>query len=103
MPGTDQTAAALTGTVNAFVRRLTGSVRALDRLIRADVPMRDEREAVGSGVVAETIGAVVAARRPPRRVTSGSTGERSTVLLRRFLPARLFEWIGRRVMLGSDR
>lgn len=60
---------------------------------------RDEREAVGPEVVARTIGKVVAARRPPRRITSGSTGERSTVLLRRFLPARAFEFIGRKVML----
>jgi len=65
------------------------------------IMVRDERDAVGPGVVAATIAAVVAARRPPRRVTSGSTGERSTVLLRRFLPPRLFEWIGRKVMLGD--
>ena len=60
---------------------------------------RDERDAVGPEVVAATIGKVVAARRPPRRITSGSAGERSTVLLRRFLPARAFEFIGRKVML----
>ena len=65
-----------------------------------EIMVRDEREAVGPEVVAETIGAVVAAKWPPRRVTSGSRGERSTVLLRRFLPARAFEAIGRRVMLG---
>ena len=60
---------------------------------------RDERDAVGPEVVAKTIAKAVAARRPPRRVTSGSAGERSTVLLRRFLPARAFEFIGRKVML----
>lgn len=62
---------------------------------------RDERDAVGPEVVARTISRVVGARRPPRRVTSGSAGERSTVLLRRFLPTRLFERIGRKVMLGG--
>jgi NAD(P)-dependent dehydrogenase (short-subunit alcohol dehydrogenase family) len=73
-----------------------------DRYSRAiEIMVRDERDAVGPDVVAETIAAAVAARRPPRRVTSGGTGERSTVLLRRFLPSRLFEWIGRKVMLGD--
>ena len=66
-----------------------------------EIMIRDERKAVGAEVVAETIADVVAAKRPPRRVTSGSTGERSTVLLRRFLPARAFEWLGRRLMLGD--
>lgn len=66
-----------------------------------EIMIRDEREAVGADVAAATIGRVVAARRPRRRVTSGSTGERSTVLLRRFAPTRLFEWIGRKVMLGD--
>jgi len=66
-----------------------------------EIMIRDEREAVGADVVAETIAAVVAGRRPPRRVTSGSAGERSTVLLRRLLPARAFERIGRKVMLGG--
>jgi len=66
-----------------------------------EIMVRDERDAVGSEVVARTILGVVAARRPPRRVTSGSRGERSTVLLRRLLPARAFEWIGRKVMLGG--
>ena len=66
-----------------------------------EIMVRDERNAVGPEVVAATIATVVGARRPPRRVTSGSTGERSTVLLRRFLPSRVFEWIGRRVMLGG--
>ncbi len=67
--------------------------RALDTMIR------DELGGVGPEVVAKTIAAVVAARRPPRRVTSGSAAERSTVLLRRALPARTFEWLGRRLML----
>ena len=66
-----------------------------------EVMVRDERDAVGPEVVARTIAGVVSARRPPRRVTSGSTGERSTVLLRRILPTRVFEWIGRKLMLGS--
>jgi len=66
-----------------------------------EIMVRDEREAVGPEAVARTIAAVVAARRPPRRVTSGSTGERSTVLLRRFLPTRAFEWLGKRLMLGD--
>jgi NAD(P)-dependent dehydrogenase (short-subunit alcohol dehydrogenase family) len=66
-----------------------------------EIMIRDERQALGPEVVAETIARVVASRRPPRRITSGSRGERSTVLLRRFLPVRLFEWIGRRVMLGG--
>jgi NAD(P)-dependent dehydrogenase (short-subunit alcohol dehydrogenase family) len=65
-----------------------------------EIMVRDERDAVGSGVVAETVAGVVAARRPPRRVTSGSRGERSTVLLRRVLPGRAFEWLGRKLMLG---
>ncbi len=66
-----------------------------------EIMIRDEGEAVGPEVVARTIAGVVAARRPPRRVTSGSRGERSTVLLRRLLPARLFESIGRKLMLGG--
>ncbi|MFN8113192.1 MAG: SDR family oxidoreductase [Solirubrobacterales bacterium] len=66
-----------------------------------EIMVRDERGAVGSEVVARTVAGVVAARRPPRRITSGSRGERSTVLLRRFLPARVFEWIGRKLMLGD--
>jgi len=72
---------------------------AYDRAI--EIMVRDEREAVGPEVVARTIARVVAGRRPPRRVTSGSRGERSTVLLRRLLPTRLFERIGRRLMLGD--
>ncbi len=66
-----------------------------------EIMVGDERDAVGPEVVARTILRVVAAGRPPRRVTSGSRGERSTVLLRRFLPTRAFEWIGRKVMLGD--
>lgn len=64
-----------------------------------DTMERDERDAVGPEVVARTITRVVGARRPPRRVTSGSAPERSTVLLRRVLPTRTFEWLGRRLML----
>ncbi len=66
-----------------------------------EIMARDERKAVGPEVVAETIARVVGAARPPRRLTSGSTGERSTVLLRRFLPTRAFEWLGRKLMLGE--
>lgn len=65
------------------------------------IMVRDERDAVGSEVVARTIAAALARSRPPRRVTSGSTGERATVLLRRFLPTRVFELIGRKLMLGD--
>jgi NAD(P)-dependent dehydrogenase (short-subunit alcohol dehydrogenase family) len=64
------------------------------------IMVRDELGAVGSEVVARTIAKVVRSERPPLRVTSGSRGERSTVLLRRFLPTRAFVLIGKRVMLG---
>lgn len=67
-----------------------------------EIMVRDELNAVGPEVVAKTIARVVGSARPPRRVTAGSVGERSTVLLRRALPARTFEWIGRRLMLGRD-
>lgn len=65
-----------------------------------EIMVRDELSAVGPEVVARTIARTVGAQRPPRRVTAGSAGERSTVLLRRALPGRAFEWIGRRLMLG---
>lgn len=67
-----------------------------------EIMVRDELSAVGPEVVAKTIARAVSARRPPRRVTAGSVGERSTVLLRRALPGRAFEWIGTRLMLGRD-
>lgn len=67
-----------------------------------EVMVRDELSAVGPEVVAKTVARAAGARRPPRRVTAGSLGERSTVLLRRALPARTFEWIGARLMLGRD-
>lgn len=67
-----------------------------------EIMVRDELSAVGPQAVAKVIARAVQARRPPRRATAGSAGERSTVLLRRVLPGRTFEWIGRRLMLGRD-
>jgi len=66
-----------------------------------EIMVEDERGAVGSEVVAKTIAGVVGSGRAPRRITSGSVGERSTVLLRRFLPTRAFERLGRKLMLGD--
>jgi len=66
-----------------------------------EIMVRDELAAVGPEVVARAIAKVVRAKRPPRRVTAGSAGERSSVLLRRLLPASAFERLGARAMLGK--
>jgi hypothetical protein len=62
---------------------------------------RDELAATGPETVARIVARVVAADRPPRRVTAGSLSERSSVLLRRLLPARAFERIAARALLGA--
>ena len=59
---------------------------------------RDELDAVGPGAVARVIARVVAAERPPRRVTAGRASERASVLLRRLLPTRVFEHLAARAM-----
>ena len=69
--------------------------RALDQM------ERDELAAVGPEAVAKVIARVVAARRPPRRVTAGSASERRSVLLRRLLPTRVFEHLAAKAMLGE--
>jgi hypothetical protein len=43
------------GTVNAFVRRLVSSIRALDRLVRADLPTRDRVHSIGTGDAQVTV------------------------------------------------
>jgi NAD(P)-dependent dehydrogenase (short-subunit alcohol dehydrogenase family) len=63
------------------------------------IMVRDEREAAGPDVVARVIARAVTAGRPPRRATAGSLDERYAVLMRRLLPARAFERLGRRAML----
>jgi NAD(P)-dependent dehydrogenase (short-subunit alcohol dehydrogenase family) len=63
------------------------------------IMVRDEREAAGPDVVARVIARAATAERPPRRATAGSLDERYAVLMRRLLPARAFERLGRRAML----
>jgi NAD(P)-dependent dehydrogenase (short-subunit alcohol dehydrogenase family) len=52
---------------------------------------RDEINGAPPDVVAATVQRVLDARRPPRRVSSGKTAERVSVLAKRVLPYRLFE------------
>lgn len=65
------------------------------------IMVRDELRAVGPDAVATVIAKAVRAERPPLRATAGSAAERSTVLLRRFMPTRAFTWLGTRLMLGK--
>jgi DNA helicase HerA-like ATPase len=43
------------GTVNAFVRRLVSSIRALDRLVRADLPTSGRRHSIDTGDAQVTV------------------------------------------------
>jgi hypothetical protein len=52
---------------------------------------RDEINGAPADVVAATVERVLAARRPPRRVSSGKAAERVSVLAKRVLPYRVFE------------
>jgi short-subunit dehydrogenase len=52
---------------------------------------RDEANGASPELVAEVVERVLAARRPPRRVSAGKLDERIGVLGKRLLPHRLFE------------
>jgi len=52
---------------------------------------RDERNGVPAGQVAAVVQRVLAARRPPRRVSVGKAGERAGIVAKRLLPFRIFE------------
>lgn len=56
---------------------------------------RDERAGVPAERVAATVAKVLAARRPPRRVTVGTADERLGTLVKRVLPHRVFERLAR--------
>ncbi|HUY23179.1 MAG TPA: SDR family oxidoreductase [Acidimicrobiales bacterium] len=62
---------------------------ALDRAV--GVMARDEANGVAPEAVARSVRAVLEARRPPRRVSVGRSGERIGILAKRVLPYRLFE------------
>jgi len=46
---------------------------------------------VPAGQVAAVVQRVLAARRPPRRVSVGKAGERAGIVAKRLLPFRIFE------------
>jgi NAD(P)-dependent dehydrogenase (short-subunit alcohol dehydrogenase family) len=52
---------------------------------------RDEINGAPAGDVAAVVRRVLAARRPPRRVSVGKAGERIGLLAKRILPFRIFE------------
>jgi NAD(P)-dependent dehydrogenase (short-subunit alcohol dehydrogenase family) len=52
---------------------------------------RDEINGAPADVVAASVQKALEARRPPRRVSSGKTAERASVLAKRVLPFRVFE------------
>ncbi len=52
---------------------------------------RDEINGVPAGHVAAAVQRVLAARRPPRRVSAGKAGERVGIVAKRLLPFRIFE------------
>ena len=52
---------------------------------------RDETNGAPAGDVAAVVQKVLAARRPPRRVSVGKAGERIGLLAKRILPFRIFE------------
>ena len=60
---------------------------------------RDEANGVPAADVAVVVRRVLEARRPPRRVSVGKTGERAGLLAKRLLPFRAFE-AGARSSLG---
>jgi hypothetical protein len=52
---------------------------------------REEINGAPAGDVAAVVQRVLAARRPPRRVSVGKAGERIGILAKRALPFRIFE------------
>jgi len=56
-----------------------------------DTMVADERDGVAPDVVARAVAKVLAARRPPRRVSVGRPSERVGVMAKRLLPGRVFE------------
>jgi NAD(P)-dependent dehydrogenase (short-subunit alcohol dehydrogenase family) len=56
-----------------------------------DVMERDEMNGADPADVAKAVERVLAARRPPRRVSVGKAGERMGVVAKRLLPHRVFE------------
>jgi NAD(P)-dependent dehydrogenase (short-subunit alcohol dehydrogenase family) len=62
---------------------------ALDKAV--GVMERDEANGVAPDDVAVVVGKVLDARRPPRRVSVGKSGERIGILAKRLLPFRFFE------------
>ena len=52
---------------------------------------RDERNGAPPGDVAAVVQRVLAAGRPPRRVSVGKASERAGIIAKRLLPFRLFE------------
>jgi NAD(P)-dependent dehydrogenase (short-subunit alcohol dehydrogenase family) len=74
-------AAAATGD-NAYSAALTKAVGLMER---------DEINGAPAGDVAAVVQRVLAARRPPRRVSVGKAGERIGILAKRILPFRVFE------------
>lgn len=63
--------------------------RAFDKAI--GVMEHDEVNGADSAAVASVVAKVLAARRPPRRVSVGKAGERVGLLAKRLMPYRLFE------------
>jgi NAD(P)-dependent dehydrogenase (short-subunit alcohol dehydrogenase family) len=55
------------------------------------VMVRDEERGVPAADVARVVERVLAARRPPRRVSAGKAGERVGVVAKRLIPFRIFE------------
>jgi hypothetical protein len=52
---------------------------------------RDERNGAPPGQVAAAVLRVLAARKPPRRLSVGKASERIGIVAKRLLPFRLFE------------
>jgi len=79
-------------TANRRMAAASGDDAYGEALARAvGVMERDEANGVAPEVVARAVGAVLAARNPPRRVSVGRAGERVGILAKRLLPFRLFE------------
>jgi NAD(P)-dependent dehydrogenase (short-subunit alcohol dehydrogenase family) len=72
------------------------SDRAIDKMAA------DEAQGAGPTTVAHTVGRVLVARRPPRRVSVGRPGERFGLVAKRALPYRAFEAASRDA-LGVER
>jgi hypothetical protein len=52
---------------------------------------RDEEHGAAPGDVAKVVERVLAARRPPRRVSAGKFDERIGLIAKRLIPFRVFE------------